>query len=77
MLPSSDPVPIQPRHDGLCSGPEALADAFSDFTLAAGRLESWFQELQQEVAQLRGVLAARNESLRSSQVENAQVKQKL
>ena len=55
-------------------GAEALADAFSDFSLAAGRLETSYQELQKEVAQLRAVLAARSQALRSSQAENTQVK---
>ena len=55
-------------------GLDALADAFSEFISASGRLETSYRELQQEVAQLSQELAARNAALNASLAENEQMR---
>lgn len=74
MLPSSHLVPINLPREAMCAGADELADAFSEFSFAASRLEKSYQELQKEVTQLRAILAERNQALRTSQAEHAQVK---
>lgn len=74
MLPTSHPAPINPPMTEAQAGAAVLADAFSEFSFAASRLEKSYQELQKEVTQLHAVLAERNQALCSSRAENAQVK---
>ena len=74
MLPTSHPAPINLPLTEAQAGAAVLADAFSEFSFAASRLENSYQELQKEVTQLHAVLAERNQALRFSQAENAQVK---
>ena len=74
MLPSSHQAPtfplppsgLSPKGDG--SG--ALAEAFAEFIGVSGKLEQSFRELQGEVAQLNGELAAQNAALEASLREN-------
>ena len=74
MLPSSHLAPIHlPAEDGPARA-AALADAFTEFTAAANRLEQSYQELQTEVTQLRAILTERTLALRSSREENQQMK---
>jgi signal transduction histidine kinase len=74
MLPSSHLVPINPAAGDPRAGAAYLADAFSEFTSAASRLENSYQELQKEVTQLRAILAERNQDLHSSRAETAQMR---
>lgn len=74
MLPSSHPVPINLLREDPRAGATALADAFSEFTSAASRLEKSYQELQEEVTQLRAILGERNQALRKSLSENSRVR---
>ena len=74
MLPTSHPAPINHPADGTCTEPASLAGAFAEFTAAAGRLENSYGALQEEVVQLRAVLAERNRALRESRAENSQMK---
>ena len=65
---------------GMLQGPtsrEALAEAFADFTRAAGLLEHSYRELQQEVAGLRLQLEEKNRHLASSLSENERIRQGL
>jgi two-component system sensor histidine kinase FlrB len=55
----------------------ALADAFSAFVNAAGRLEHSYSSLQAEVAELRQELKKRDAQLASSLAENQRVRQAL
>ena len=71
MLPTSHPVPIQPD---VVVGGATLADAFSEFSAAAGRLEHSYHQLQNEVVRLRAVLAERNRALRASEAETSQMR---
>lgn len=54
-----------------------LADAFSAFVNAAGRLENSYSSLQSEVAQLRQELKTRDAQLASSLAENKRVRHAL
>lgn len=58
----------------LRTDPQVLADAFSEFIAAAGRLEHSYQELQKEVVQLRTELQDRNTALQSSLAENERMR---
>ncbi len=51
-----------------------LADAFSEFIAAAGRLEASYGELQEQVAQLGHELAERNAALNDSLQENERMR---
>ena len=72
MLPTSHLVPINPPVAETHAS--VLYDAFAQFSIAAGRLENTYQELQNEVTQLRAILAERNRALRESLVENARMR---
>ena len=60
-------------HSARVSEP-SLADAFSVFTAAAGRLEFSYQQLQSEVVRLRQELEERNAALTSSLAENEKMR---
>ena len=51
-----------------------LAEAFSDFIAASGKLEASYSDLQRQVAQLASDLAARNTALAASLRENEQMR---
>lgn len=53
---------------------QQLASAFSDFISASSRLEASYQQLQDEVAELRLELARRNAALRCSQAETERMR---
>ncbi len=74
MLPTSHGTPIQvaPGFNGAADGP--LADAFTAFISAAGRLEHSYGQLHEEVAQLRIQLEERNRALASSLEENERMR---
>ena len=79
MLPTSHFAPINVLHADMSSSDlprntDTLASAFEEFSAAAGRLEKSYQELQNEVTQLRAILAERNQALRASRTEIAQTK---
>jgi signal transduction histidine kinase len=74
MLPTSHLVPILRGKGPALTGAETLADAFSEFSAAAERLELSYQELRTEVSQLRVTLAERNRALFSSLAENSRMK---
>ncbi len=74
MLPTSHAAPIKLPIAEARTGAAVLADAFSEFSFAASRLENSYQELQKEVTRLHAVLAERNRALCSSRAESAQVK---
>ncbi len=60
------------KPDGAAS--LVLAEAFSDFIAASGRLEASYRDLQSEVAQLNSELAERNAALEASLRENEQMR---
>jgi signal transduction histidine kinase len=74
MLPTSHAAPINvaPPFDGAADPP--LADAFTAFISAAGRLERSYGYLHEEVAQLRTQLEERNRALASSLAENERMR---
>ncbi|MFZ3266979.1 MAG: ATP-binding protein [Terriglobales bacterium] len=74
MLPTSHGTPIQvaPGFNRAADGP--LADAFTAFISAAGRLERSYGQLHEEVAQLRIQLEERNRALASSLEENERMR---
>lgn len=74
MLPTSHGTQIQvePGFNGAAEGP--LADAFTAFISAAGRLERSYGQLHEEVAQLRIQLEERNRALASSLAENERMR---
>ena len=74
MLPTSHPVPINSSLAGTVARTAVLADAFTEFSAAADRLERSYQELQKEVVQLRAILAERSQALRASRTENSHMK---
>ncbi len=74
MLPTSHLVPIYRGTGQALAGAVSLADAFSEFSAAAERLEHSYQELQTEVGQLRAALAERNWALSTSRAENSRMK---
>ena len=78
MLPTSHRAPTISFPRG---GPEpaeaaslVLAEAFSDFIAASGRLEASYRDLQREVTQLDSELAVRNAALEGSLRENEQMR---
>lgn len=77
MLPTSHLVPIHQGSEPALARAVALADAFSAFSAAAERLEHSYQELQNEVIQMRAVLAERNRALLTSRAEHSQMKSTL
>jgi signal transduction histidine kinase len=74
MLPTSHAAPmnIAPPLSGAADPP--LADAFTAFISAAGRLERSYGYLHEEVAQLRSQLEERNRALASSLAENERMR---
>ena len=62
-LPAPEPLPYR-------DGSAVLAEAFADFIGVSAKLEQSFRELQHEVAQLNGELAAQNAALEASLREN-------
>ncbi len=70
-LPAESSVssPVDTRQEALL-----LADAFSEFIAASGRLEGSYRDLQAEVAQLGSKLADRNAALEASLLENEQMR---
>lgn len=74
MLPTSHPAPMSPSLAGTVAGTAVLADAFTEFSAAAERLERSYQELQKKVVQLRAILADRSQALRASRTENSHMK---
>src|ERR1700742_3717722 len=77
MLPSSHIAPIEGPVTVAYAAEPALADAFAAFTAAAGQLEYSYQQLQAEVARLRGELEERNAAQTVSLAENEQMRQML
>jgi two-component system sensor histidine kinase FlrB len=74
MLPTSHGTQIKlaPGLNPAAEGP--LADAFTAFISAAGRLEHSYGQLHEEVAQLRVQLEERNRALASSLEENERMR---
>ena len=74
MLPSSHLLPICAPDPVLVSGPQLLADAFSEFIAASAQLEASYRGLQQEVSCLSGELADRNAELTRTLAENDRIR---
>lgn len=74
MLPTSHAIPINSLEPSALRDPDMLADAFSEFISASGRLETSYRDLQAEVARLDLKVAERNAALMKSLSENERMR---
>ena len=77
MLPSSHQFPINDHLGNVFADTQSLSAAFDVFVSAAGRLETSYALLQQQVSKLQDELAKSHDELRRSLARNEQMREAL